>query len=271
MGYYLKGQSNINIYIEDLNNNCKETIVFLHGWPGDHNLFEYQFNVLSKKGYRCIGMDQRGFGKSDKPICGYDYDTLSDDVMCVVDQLKLKDFTLLGHSTGGAIAVRYMARYKGYGVKKLILCGAAVPSLIKRSYFPYGIKKEVVDNIINETYKDRPKMLENFGKIFFYSKVSKPLMQWFFNIGIKAAGWSTAEIAKTWLGEERLFDDVKKIEAETLIIHGTHDKVCLFQLAEAQNKMIKNSKLVKFTKSGHATFYDEKDKFNEEVIKFIEE
>ena len=96
-------------------------------------------------------------------------------------------------------------------------------------------------------------------------------MEWFFQIGLKAAGWSTAEIAKTWLNEEKLFDDIKKIQAETLIIHGIHDEVCLFQLAEQQNKMIKNSRLVKFMKSGHATFYDEKDKFNREVIRFIEE
>lgn len=87
MGYYLKGKDEIDIYIEDLNDKCENVIVFLHGWPGDHNLFEYQFDYLSKKGFRCIGIDQRGFGNSDKPISGYDYDTLSDDVFCIVKQL----------------------------------------------------------------------------------------------------------------------------------------------------------------------------------------
>lgn len=177
MGYYIKNEENIKFYIEDLNEHGKKTIVFLHGWPGEHNLFEYQFNYLSEMGYRWIGIDQRGFGNSDKPKDGYDYDILSDDVMCIVNQLSLKDFILLGHSTGGAIAIRYMARHKGYGVNKLILCGAAAPSLIKRPYFPYGIEKEVVDNIIEGTYNDRPKMLSDFGKIFFYSNVSKPLME----------------------------------------------------------------------------------------------
>lgn len=271
MGYYIKTQDDVKIYIEDLNDKCERTIVFLHGWPGDHNLFEYQLNYFPSKGYRCIGIDQRGFGKSDKPVDGYNYDTLSDDLKSIVDQLDLKEFILLGHSTGGAIAIRYMARYKGYGVKKLILCGAAAPSLIKRSYFPYGINKEVVDGIINSTYKDRPKTLNDFGKIFFYSKVSKALMEWFFQLGIGASGWATAEIAKTWLKEEKLFEDVKEIEIETLIIHGIHDKVCLFSLAEQQKKMIKDSKLVKFTKSGHGIFYDERDRFNKEVISFIED
>ena len=72
-----------------------------------------------------------------------------------------------------AIAIRYMARHKGKGVDKLILCGAAAPSLIKRSYFPYGISREVVEEIIEGTYSDRPKMLKNFGDMFFYKKVSK--------------------------------------------------------------------------------------------------
>ena len=45
------------------------------------------------------------------------------------DLLGLGDFILLGHSTGGAIAVRYMSRHKGYGVDKLILCAAAALSV----------------------------------------------------------------------------------------------------------------------------------------------
>lgn len=269
MGHYIEVESGVNLYVEDLNEDGKESIVFLHGWPGDHNLFEYQFNYLAPKGCRCIGIDQRGFGKSDRPLHGYDYNTLSDDVRCVVQALGLNNFTLLGHSTGGAIAIRYMARHKGYGVKKLLLCAAAAPSLIRRPYFPYGLKKEDVDKIIKGTYTDRPKMLDDFGKMFFYKKVSRPFSQWFLQLGFKAAGWSTAEIAKTWLDEEQLFEDMREINTKTLILHGIHDKVCLFPLAEQQKKLIKGSKLIKFENSGHGLFYDEKDKFNREVLCFV--
>ena len=221
-------------------------------------------------GYRCIGLDQRGFGLSDKPLDGYDYDRLSDDVKCVVDELKLESFTLLGHSTGGAIAIRYMARHDEWGVSKLVLCSAAAPSLVKRSYFRYGLRQETVKEIINQTYIDRPKMLADFSKMFFYRPVSKPFSDWFFSLGLKAAGWSTAAVANTWLDEESLFLDMKKISVPTLILHGIHDKVCLFPLAEQQNKLIKNSKLVKMTNSGHGLFYDEREKFNNEVKCFIE-
>lgn len=269
MGYYIVVEPNVKIYVEDINQYGNKTIVFLHGWPGNHNLFEYQFNELPKRGYRCIGIDQRGFGKSDKPWEGYDYNRLADDVRCVAETLKLQDFVLAGHSTGGAIAIRYMARYNGLGVSKLALFAAAAPSLVKLPNFPYGLDKETVIKIIDGTYADRPKMLSDFGDIFFYQYITKPFSDWFLQLGLQAAGWSTAAIANTWLNE-KLFYDLGTINVPTLIIHGIHDKVVPFQLGEVQNQGIKNSKLIPFEYSGHGSFYDQRDKFNEELMNFIE-
>jgi non-heme chloroperoxidase len=263
-------EPNVNIYVEDVNPGGSKTIVFLHGWPGSHNLFEYQLDKLPNMGYRCIGIDQRGFGNSDRPFTGYSYDRLSDDVRGVIEALGLQNFTLAGHSTGGAIAIRYMARHNGYGVSKLALFAAAAPSLIQRPYFPYGLESESVKEIIQETYNDRPKMLRNFGDMFFFQYVTQAFSDWFFQLGLQAAGWATAAIANTWLDEEGLFTDLEKIDVPTLILHGIHDKVCLFPLAEAQRQGIKNSNLVAFEDSGHGLFYDQKDKFNEELTRFIE-
>ena len=268
MGYYVH-VNNVKIFIEDLNPESKNAILFLHGWPGNHNLFEYQFDKLPQLGFRCIGIDTRGFGKSDKPFQEYDYDTLSDDVMGVVETLGLRDFTLAGHSTGGAIAVRYMGRHNGYGVKKLVLIAAAAPSLIKRPNFPYGIDQERVLEIINGTYNDRPQMLREFGDMFFFKHTSQAFSDWFFQLGLQASGWATAEIAKTWI-KEVLFDDMKAIKVPTLIIHGIHDKVVPFKLGEIQHKMIPNSVIVPLQFSGHGSFYDQKDEFNDILVRFIE-
>lgn len=268
--YYVTVEPKVKIYVEDINSNGNKTIVFLHGWPANHNLFEYQFDELAKYGYRCIGIDQRGFGESDRPFTGYDYDRLSDDVWCVVKTLQLKKFTLLGHSTGGSIAIKYMSRHKGYGVSKLALCAAAAPSLIKRANFSYGLDKKVVTDIIHGTYTDRPKMLSDFCDIFFFQHITESFANWFLQLGLQASGWATAAVANTWIREE-LFSDLELINVPTLILHGIHDKVVPFPLAEVQKKSIKNSKLIPFKYSGHGLFYDEKDKFNEEVMKFIEE
>lgn len=269
MGYYIKVEPNVKIYVEDLNEEGEKTILFLHGWPGSHKLFEYQFDQLPKMGYRCIGIDTRGFGNSDKPYKGYDYDRLSDDVRYVIEVLELSDITLAGHSTGGAIAIRYMARHKGYGVSKLALFAAAAPSLIKRPNFSYGLDEETVIQIIKGTYTDRPNMLQGFGDIFFYQHITEAFSDWFFKIGLQAAGWATASIAKTWINEV-LFSDLEKVCVPTLIIHGIHDKVVPFELGQVQEQIIKNSKLIPFKYSGHASFYDERSRFNEELTKFIE-
>ena len=270
MGYYVNVEPGVNVYVEDINPTGTKTILFIHGWPGNHNLFEYQFNQLPKMGYRCIGMDIRGFGLSDRPWTGYDYNRLSDDVRSVVDALKLHNFTLGGHSTGGAICVRYMSRHKGYGVSKLALFAAAAPSLVQRPYFPYGLQKQAVINIIQGTYNDRPNMLRGFGNMIFYNPDSVPLSDWIFQLGLQAASWSTAAIANTWLGEEELFNDLKTINVPTLILHGINDQVCLYPLAIAQKNSIRNSKLVPFEACGHFLFYDQRDRFNKELVQFME-
>jgi non-heme chloroperoxidase len=271
LGYYVQVEPEVKVYIEDLNPKGAKTILFIHGWPGDHRLFEYQFDQLPKMGYRCIGVDTRGFGNSDKPWEGYDYDRLADDIRCVVEALNLQDITLGGHSTGGAIAIRYIARHCGFGVSKLALFAAAAPSLIQRPYFPFGLPKEDVIKIIQGTYEDRPQMLRDFGNMFFFQYVTPSFSDWFFQLGLQAAGWSTAAIATTWLDEEHLFSDLGEIRVPTLILHGIHDKVCRFPLAIAQNEGIKNSRLVPFEYSGHGLFYDQRDKFNQELTRFIEE
>ncbi len=267
MSHYIPVEPNVKLYVEDLNPEGKPILVFLHGWPGSHELFEYQLDVLPALGFRCIGIDQRGFGKSDRPFHGYDYDRLSDDVRCVMEALQLEHVTLIGHSTGGAIAIRYMARHKGFGVSRLVLCAAAAPSLIMRPDFPYGLPEQSVLDMIRNTYEDRPKMLMNFGDSFFYQYITEAFSRWFFSLGLQAAGWSTVAVEKTWINEV-LFEDMKCIRVPTLILHGIHDKIILPPLGEIQQKLIRNSKLVLFRYSGHGLFYDEKEKFNEELCHF---
>jgi non-heme chloroperoxidase len=160
-----------------------------------------------------------------------------------------------------------MARHKQHGVSRLVLAAAAAPSLIKRPDFPYGADKETILNMIQETYEDRPNMLNSFGNLFFFKLITYPFSQWFFQLGLQAAGWATAAIEKTWI-EEVLFQDLNEITVPTLIIHGIHDKVVPFELGEIQNQYIKSSTLLPFEFSGHASFYDQKDEFNKVLADF---
>lgn len=259
MGYYVPVESGVKLYIEDIHPEGRKTIVFLHGWPLSHKQFEYQFNVLPSMGYRCIGIDWRGFGQSDKPINGYHFDRLADDIRAVVDVLQLDHFTLVGHSTGGAIAIRYMSRHHGYGVSNLVLVDAAAP---------IGFTPETANRLLTGALNDRPKMMKDVTDTFFFQYITSSFYEWFFQLGLQAAGWSTAAIIHT-LREEKLYGDLPKILVPTLIIHGVHDKVIPFSQAQELNQKIRNSQLIPFQYSGHGPFWEERDKFNELIRQFI--
>jgi non-heme chloroperoxidase len=259
VGYLVTVEPGVRIYVEDVNPVGKKTILFIHGWPLNHKQFEYQFDHLPTMGYRCIGIDWRGFGNSDKPVSGYDYDRLADDIRTVVGALQLENFMLVGHSAGGAIAIRYMARYNGYGVSKLVLIDAAAP---------IGFTKETANKLLTETLNDRPNMMRGVIETFFFQHITGPFSDWFFQLGLQAAGWSTAAIIVS-LRDEKFDADLQKIFVPTLIIHGIHDKIIPFSQAQELNKKIRNSQLVPFQYSGHGPFWEERDKFNQLLTQFI--
>ena len=259
MGYFVTVEPGVKLYVEDINPGGSKTIVFIHGWPLSHKQFEYQFDVLPAMGYRCIGIDWRGFGNSDKPMSGYTFNRLADDIRAVVGTLQLDNFTLAGHSTGGAIAIRYMSRYNGYGVSKLVLIDAAAPT---------GFSTETANKFLKETLNDRPKMMQEVTDSFFFQYITRPFSDWFFQMGLQAAGWSTAAVI-VLLRDEKLHEDLPKIVAPTLIIHGIHDKVIPFAQAQELNQKIRNSQLVPFQYSGHGPFWEERDKFNRLLTQFI--
>lgn len=258
MGYFVNVEPEVNLYIEDLNPGGSKTIVFLHGWPFSHKQFEYQFDFLSSMGFRCIGIDWRGFGDSDKPVGGYNYGRLADDIRAVVNALQLDNFTLAGHSTGGAIGIHYMARHNGYGVSKLVLIDAAAPT---------GFTDDTAAKLLDETLNDRPKMLRGIIDTFFFQYISIPFSDWFFQIGLQAAGWSTAAII-TLLRDQNLTADLQKITVPVLIIHGVHDKVIPFAQAEELHQKLRNSQLIPFQYSGHGAFWEERHKLNQLLLQF---
>jgi non-heme chloroperoxidase len=259
----------VKINVEDLG-GAGEPVVFIHGWPVNHKMFEYQFTELPKHGYRCIGIDLRGFGDSDKPWDGYNYDTMSDDIKVVIESMNLHNITLVGFSMGGAISIRYMARHNGSHVKKLALLGAAAPCFTKRTDFPYGIDKSAVDGLIRLTYQDRPSMLEKFSQIFFAhpDKLSSEFKVWNLSLGLSASAYATIQCA-TELREADLRQDMAGVKVPTLILHGVEDRVCLFDLAKKMNEGISGSQLVPVEAAGHGFYYEERERVNSELVRFI--
>lgn len=266
--YYIEVEKGVNIAVYDLNPCGKKTIFFVHGWPINHKMFEYQLNVLPNFGFRCISIDLRGFGNSSAPWDGYSYDRLSDDIYVIIKKLNLENITLVGFSMGGPIVIRYMSRHSGYKVDELGLWAAAAPSFTQRPNNPYGMSIEAVNKLISSFYYDRPQTLVDFGSMFFASQVTPSFMTWFNGLSLSSSSYATIKTAVS-LRDEDVSSDFSSIKVPTGIFHGKLDQICPFPLALLMNKGIAGSVLYPFEHSGHGVFYDELALFNNRFIQFL--
>jgi pimeloyl-ACP methyl ester carboxylesterase len=267
---YVKVEPHVRLHITDVGEG--KPIVLIHGWPLSDEMFEYQYNDLINANFRVIGITLRGFGKSDKPYGDYNYDVHAEDIKKVLCKLEITDAVLCGFSMGGAIAVRYVSVDDSAHVSKLVLCGAAAPIWTQRKDFPYNLPKSAVDELIELNYKDRPKLLSDFAKIFSATETSlnEGIGNWLNGIGLSASSYATAQCLIA-LRDTDLRADMAKITIPTLIMHGKKDKICSFDLAKQMKAGIINSHIVAFENSGHSLFLEEAHKFNTELIKFAEQ
>ena len=266
MGHYIEVEAGVKVFAEDIGTG--QPVVFIHGWPLNGRTFEMQISELAKQNFRFIGIDLRGYGKSDKPWSGYDYDTAAKDVKAVVDHLGLENFALAGFSMGGPIAIRYLTKYGEQGVDKLLLLSAAAPLFTQRDNFKHGMKPKEVDDIIEQIKKDRPAFLAQFAGMFFEQKKSDEFLHWFQSLGLEAAAHSTINSAIS-LRDEDLRDELAGISIPTAIFHGQKDQICPYELGEELEKGIPNSVLVPFKHSGHCINADEPERFNTELLNFL--
>jgi len=264
---YIEVEPNVRLHITDAGEG--RPIVLIHGWPLSDEMYEYQYNVLINNNFRVIGITLRGFGKSDKPYGSYEYDVHVADIKTVLQKLDIKDAVLGGFSMGGSIAIRFTATDNGAHISKLALFGAAAPIWTQRPDFKYNLPIGAVDELIELNYKDRPKLLSNFGKILSATETSlnEGICSWLNAINLSASSYATAQCLIA-LRDTDLRPDLEKITIPTLILHGKKDKICSFDLAEQMKARIKNAQIVAFENSGHSMFLEETDKFNSELIKF---
>ncbi|WP_431091061.1 alpha/beta fold hydrolase [Paenibacillus sp. 8b26] len=266
MGYYIEVERGVNLYVEDTGAGIP--VLMVHGWPLDHRMYEYQVALLPSYGYRCIQVDLRGFGRSDRPWQGYNYDRLADDLLAVIQALQLRQVRLIGFSMGGAIVVRYMSRHRGFGVDQLILLGAATPRFTPSSGFPQGTPVTEVDKLIKQAYTDRPQLVTSFGELLFANPVSQSFRDWIRDQGFAASVHSMAFTLYS-LRDSDLRLDLPHIRVPTWILHGKLDQVCPFPLAVETQKGIAGSRLIPFERSGHAVFYDALPEFNSTLLSIL--
>jgi len=102
----------------------KRTIVFIHGFGGKAEQWQYQMQKFALDS-RVIALDMRGHGLSDKPSTGYDMPRIQLDLETALTQLKVSTpFVLVGHSFGGAVVTDYALAHPDH-IEKLIIIATA--------------------------------------------------------------------------------------------------------------------------------------------------
>ena len=95
-------------------------VVLLHGKNFGGYYWADVARALAGQGYRVVMPDQVGWGKSSKPDIHYSFDLLAANTARLLDALKVEKAIIVGHSTGGMLAVRF-ARTFPQRVEKLVL------------------------------------------------------------------------------------------------------------------------------------------------------
>lgn len=262
----------VQIYYTDYGTG--KPVILIHGWPLSGAMWEYQLNDLVSNGNRVITYDRRGFGKSSHPWDGYDYDTLTDDLNALIEELKLEEVTLIGFSMGGGEVVRYFSRHGGKNISKAVLISSITPYMLHTETNTEGVPQGIFDEMAAGIKEDRIAFLDNFGKDFFganllHKPLSAPLLEYFRNLCAAASPRATLQCALAFSSTD-FRDEMKTLNVPVLIIHGDADKtVPIEATGKKAAAVIDGNRFIIYEGAPHGLFYTDRKKLNADLISFL--
>lgn len=268
----IENGQNINLFYNDYGSG--QPVILIHGWPLSHQMWEYQIESLVDAGYRVIAYDRRGFGKSDKPWAGYDYDTLAKDLNDLIIGLDLKDAVIVGFSMGGGEVSRYIGTYGSSKIAKAALISSVSPYMLKTDDNPDGVPQKTFDEFKEAVRSDRLGFLKEFGNNFVNfdenkDKISEAQVHFNWNIAAHASPKATVDCIDSF-GTTDFRPDVKKFDVPTLIIHGDADEVVPIKPAgEQAAKLISNSIYKVIEGAPHGCVFTHTETVNEHLLDFL--
>tara|TARA_R110000868_G_scaffold136049_8_gene348822 strand:- start:1902 stop:2879 length:978 start_codon:yes stop_codon:yes gene_type:complete len=248
---------------------ARGTVVLMHGKNFNGAYWGKTAADLSKNGFRVIIPDQLGFGKSDKPTdYQYSFHGLAENTRRLLDNLKIQQVDLVGHSMGGMVATRFALMFPER-VRKMALVNPIGLEDWKR-VVPYT---PVDQRIAAEKKQTRESIVSYQMKAYYDGKWNEEFEQ----TAIHLIGWAQgadkdtiAQVAA--LTYEMVFTqpvvyEFNQLKMPTLLIIGERDRTALGRNLVATNiakdlgrydrlgkstcKIIKDCKLVSFPGIGH--------------------
>ncbi len=252
-------------------------VVMTHGWPLTGDTFDDAALKLAEAGFRCIVPDRRGFGRSDQPWDGYDYDSFADDIAEILDDAGISEpVALVGFSMGGGEVARYLTRFGAAKVTKAVLIASVVPYLLQAEDNPDGVPQASFDAMTAGMKKDREHFFAGFFKDFYgvgtlTSPVSEEVLMNSWRQAMMAGLRPTLAAAEAFATTD-FRPDLANFTVPTLIIHGTKDAtVPIEATARAVAAQVPGAKLIEYDGSAHGLFASDKERLIADLLDFLGE
>ena len=272
----LLGLKELNVHVEDSGGDGRP-VVLIHGWPLSGASWSQQVPLLRDAGYRVITYDRRGFGQSDKPSTGYDYDTLADDLSGLLEKLDLQDVTLVGFSMGGGEVARYISKYGEDRIRSVVFASAIPPMLLKSADNINGpLESSQAAAMRDALLKDQDAYYDQFITRFFSPNgngnilVTEQQKQEALDQAHQASKAAALETMHSYAYTD-FRKDLPFITVPTLVIHGDADGIVPFEgTGRRTHEAIPQSQLYIVVGGPHGVNVSHADEFNEELLQFLE-
>ena len=245
-------------------------VLFLNSLGFASAAWDYQFVAFAEQGYRCIGFDRRGHGRSDEPARGYYFDTWADDVATLVATLGLADMTIVTHSMAGGEAVRYLTRHGDSRVARLILLAPMTPMLLQAPDNPGGAPRAGFEALWAQWKRDYPTWVAEATAPFFVPETSPAMMR------------SVAELLQVSIPvalacsramvEEDFRAEMRRVEVPTLLIHGDRDRSAPIDLTGMPSAaLIPNCRSHIYEGAPHGLMFTHMERLHGDMLAFMRE
>ncbi|MFI5955022.1 alpha/beta fold hydrolase [Cryptosporangium sp. NPDC051539] len=249
-------------------------VVLLHGWPLSGEAFAGNVPAVTAAGYRAVTYDRRGFGRSDKTLTGYGYDTLTEDLHTVLEALDLRDVTLVGFSMGGGEVARYFTKYGSERVHSVVFASAVPPYLAKTSDNPDGpLPRSEALKLSSGLAANQDKFYDRFITDFFSANgvlaVTEAQRQEALALTAQASKTAALESMTSW-GNTDFREDLPKVSVPALVLHGDADATVPYEGSGQRTLQAVPQGSVHLIAGGpHGVNVSHADEWNQALVRFL--
>lgn len=266
-----------NIFYKDWGPKDAQPIVFHHGWPLSSDDWDSQMLFFLEQGYRVIAFDRRGHGRSDQTDTGNEMDTYAADTADLADLLDLKEAIHVGHSTGGGVVTRYVARAEPGRVAKAILIGSVTPVMLKSGSNPVGTPMDVFDGFRTALAASRAQFFRDIPSGPFYgfnregAEVNQGLIDNWWRQGMAGGAKAQYDSIKAF-SETDFTSELQSINLPVLVMHGEDDQIVpIAASAHLVIDLLTDCTLKTYPNLSHGLLATHPDLMNADLLEFIQQ